>query len=169
MPQVIVETGADTLKSLMLGVHRLLGAETHRIDALRTPDAESLNYRRFSSSLSEAAAALESGSVRSIMVQPERGSWWIMVFCPMFAEDGVPWWTMMIEFHAAGFDEAYRDLRAVAGLRYIAIVSEEDLDLTPEMIDERTFPWDSPRLIRASVRDSRGSWVERTGASASST
>lgn len=164
--QVVLEAGAESLDPLLVATKSLLAGADYRLEILQTTARKELDYVGYDGELSAIGALLRGGSISSARFIPHLSSIsWLMLFCPMFDEEGVPWWSMVVEYRTSLYDEALDKLRSIPGLTFVSVSVEESLEFSHKILNPHTFPWTHWRLIRAAVRNDDGTWVEHSGPS----
>ena len=169
MPHVMIETGSVDLGTILQAVRTATAGNEFSIERLPAERTHELEYEPAVISWQELERELASGQSSSIRVTCKSPALnWVLVYAPLFDDEGLPWWSTVIELRSSEYAGVFNSVKALPGILYVVASSEDTLDLDAESITIARFPWDDDRLIRAAVREkATDAWVERSGPRAS--
>ena len=155
MASNMIEAGSVGLDPVLRAAQTVIDNKPVSVESLPHEKAHDLEYERRPLDFVEIENELTTGaatSVRFISSSPDLK--WVIIFAPEFDGSGPPWWMLVVDLGTANYEKMFSQLSEDQDILHVIASMEDTLDIDKTSYSPEKFPWDDPKLLRATFRPS---------------
>lgn len=131
---------------------------------LRKLSSDSDTFVHCSYSLPSAAQQMTEGKLATIAVHPEKGPVrYALVSSPFSLGRSLSQYLGTIEYTEQDYRPLWKMLLSVHGLTVICLGFEEGVEISDDVLNQASFPWNKWPLMMAALKDANGEWTIKEG------
>ncbi len=156
--QHVIEFGSDNLDPVIDCILAGVGLPTS-IEVSST-DLGGPAYRRVNTGIESAANGLRMGALGSMVLRfqvPDVR--YALVTAPHFLGQQLSAWMGTVEVTGPNWKDIWNLLLAKSDLRFVCVGMEEGIELTDEVLNPESFPWNAWPAVISALRCNDGTWV----------